>query len=70
MAVTTRAERIASHERNPKWQSPPLRIDAVVMSVEEHTGGLVVGIAQDDHPELFVTQQCGKKTTRVVLTNA
>ncbi len=27
MAESTRAERIASHERNPKWQSPPLRID-------------------------------------------
>jgi electron transport complex protein RnfB len=27
MAATSRAERIASHERNPKWQSPPLRIE-------------------------------------------
>ena len=24
---STRAERIESHERNPKWQSPPLRIE-------------------------------------------
>ena len=27
MADSTRAERIASHDRNRKWQSPPLAID-------------------------------------------
>ena len=27
MAATTRAERIADRERNPKWQNPPLLID-------------------------------------------
>lgn len=27
MAASSRAERVESHERNPKWQSPPLRID-------------------------------------------
>ena len=27
MAATTRSERIAARERNPKWQNPPLLID-------------------------------------------
>jgi electron transport complex protein RnfB len=27
MPASTREERIASHDRNPKWQSPPLRIE-------------------------------------------
>src|SRR3546814_11923975 len=27
MAASTRAERIADRERNPKWQNPPLLID-------------------------------------------
>jgi electron transport complex protein RnfB len=27
MAAGTRAERIASRERNPKWQNPPMLID-------------------------------------------
>ena len=27
MPASTRDERIAAHERNPKWQSPPLRIE-------------------------------------------
>jgi len=27
MAATTRSERLAARERNPKWQNPPLRID-------------------------------------------
>ena len=27
MAATTRLERIEAHERNPKWQNPPLLID-------------------------------------------
>jgi electron transport complex protein RnfB len=26
-AASTRAERIGSHRRNPKWQNPPLRIE-------------------------------------------
>jgi len=27
MAAGTRLERIESHERNPKWKNPPLRIE-------------------------------------------
>ena len=27
MAAGTRADRIAAHERNPKWKNPPLRIE-------------------------------------------
>jgi Na+-translocating ferredoxin:NAD+ oxidoreductase subunit B len=27
MPAGTREERIATHERNPKWQNPPLRIE-------------------------------------------
>ena len=30
MAATTRAERIADRERNPKWKNPPLLIDMAI----------------------------------------
>ena len=53
-----------------RWRwSPPLGIDAEIVGVQAHPGGMVVGIAQDD-PELRVMEQSPKQTTRIVYPHA